>query len=921
MAITPGRPAGRPAPAVRLATVWIVFTLACASIALAQPAAASTPSSSGASPHAAPYQQPPAASAPDLPASSSTPPPEQTGSPMVPPQPAAFAGTGSAAPTGSIGATLAARSPYSDVAPTGVHHDDIRALAADGVFLGTDCSAGRFCPDEPLPRSTLAVWLVRVLEGTDPDPVAATRFADVSADHPHAAYIEHFAQLDITTGCGDGTRYCPDNAVTRAEMAVFLARAFNLPDGPDPGFSDVAPDAWYASAVAKLAASGVTTGCGDGTRYCPDDTVTRAQMASFLQRARTLHLQLLELNVFYCGPSGVYDEAWLQTEVGRLQQHVDGFYRRESGYDASGGTRGTKITFNVGGVLPADILPPGHSWKDQTLDDWHDKSSNQRWSAVREEDRWKDPCVSTAEALTKNHRSVILVNIASGPSYTLGYGAQGTTGPVISLTEARQVGHYGHTQEQFFYYTVAHEIGHAFYDWSHPLEDQDIDQPPTTEQIMSVMSRPTGMHKHSGTVRLDLAPGPNSAYIACYHLAQHNWVELDADGQCQRPDSTAPDEQGGPGDPDDPSGLELRISWGDDVSSRSDCPPDTSCRYLRYEFIGDWPQPPYSTECWHNGSRSDGPFSWSGRPQTGCIYWDGTAQVVINGIRSNEITFAVAGPAETGPQILISWGGDASGRSDCPPDTSCRYLRYEYVGDWPQPPYSTECWHNGSRSDGPFSWSGRPQTGCIYWDGTAQVVINGIRSNEIKYGDPPSSSATTLPAAGLSTTYPDVTDCWGRDPEWDGYQHGQCTSYVAWRLRENGVGENDRAYAGHYGFYNQWRAAPCAAIDRAQVARWGHARQWDDCAERIGIRVDKSPAPGSVLVRNDTALDRRTGQFFGHLAYVEATNPDGSIIISDGNYNGQCGIRTSHTVEKGTGPYQWDYRFIHFEEHATRLAS
>ena len=265
-------------------------------------------------------------------------------------------------------------------------------------------------------------------------------------------------------------------------------------------------------------------------------------------------------------------------------------------------------------------------------------------------------------------------------------------------------------------------------------------------------------------------------------------------------------------------------------------------------------------------------------------------------------------------ELRISWGGDASGRSDCPTNSNCRYLRYEYIGDWPQPPYSAECWHNGRRGYGPFSWSGRPQTGCIYWDGTAQVIINGIRSNEISYGDRPSST-TALPVARLSTTYPEVTDCWTRGHEWDGYQTGQCTSYVAWRLRENGVGENDHAYGGRYGFYNEWRASPCAFVDRAGVARWGHAHQWDDCAEQIGIRVDTSPAPGSVLVRDDLAGG------LGHVAYVEATNPDGSIVISDGNYNGRCGLRTSHRVEKGTGPYQGDYRFIHFEEHAMRLAS
>ena len=615
-------------------------------------------------------------------------------------------------------------------------------------------------------------------------------------------------------------------------MAAFLERAFDLPPGPSAGFDDVAPDHAHQDSINALYVAGVTEGCKTGPlRYCPQQPTTRAQMASLLHRARTLHLKLLELNVFYCGPaSDEHDEAWLQEQVGRLQQHVDGFYRRESGYDASGGIRGTAITFKVGGILPADILPPGHNWEDQTLDDWHDKTSNQRWSAVREKDRWKDPCVSAAEAQTTDHRFVILVNINPGPEFTLGYGALGTDGPAISLTEERQVRHYGRTQEQFFYYTVAHEIGHAFYDWKHPLEDEELDVP-TTEQIMSVMSRTIGMHEHSGTVRLDLAPGPDSAYIACYHLAQHNWVELDADGQCQRLDSTAPDEQGGPDD-EDPSELQLRISWGSDASWRPNCPANEQCRSLEYDLLPD--------------------------------------------------------------------------------------------GEWPSPPFRTECRSKGLQDPPSFVWSGDPDSGCIFWDDdlTAQVVLNGIPSNEINWQDPPTTlPPTALPRAALSTSYPAVTDCWGRGFEWDGYQLGQCTSYVAWRLRENGVGETDHAFAGHYGFYNQWRAAPCAAIDRAQVARWGHAHQWDDCAERIGIKVDKSPAPGSVLVRNDTALDRRTQQFFGHLAYVEATNPDGSIVISDANYNAQCGIRTSHRVEQGTGPYQGDYTFIHFEDHAKRLAS
>ena len=159
----------------------------------------------------------------------------------------------------------------------------VQTLGQDGVFDGTLCDEG-FCPDDTLDRATMAVWTVRVLDGADPAPVTSTRFADVDASHPHAAFIERFADLGITQGCGDGTRFCPDDAVNRAEMAVFLSQAYDLPDGPDPNFSDVPDDAWYAADVARIAASGITQGCG-GTQFCPDQHTTRAQMATFLHRA------------------------------------------------------------------------------------------------------------------------------------------------------------------------------------------------------------------------------------------------------------------------------------------------------------------------------------------------------------------------------------------------------------------------------------------------------------------------------------------------------------------------------------------------------------------------------------------------------------------------------------------------------------
>ena len=186
---------------------------------------------------------------------------------------------------------MAQTAGFSDVPDRTYYSEPVAALDELGVL--TDCeesggSDGRsFCPNHPIDRKTMAVWVVRVLDGEDPDPSKGSRFEDVDRYLPRfwPPFIERMAELGVTTGCDDGTNFCPNDPMTRAQMAVFLTRAFSLPDGPDPAFSDVSDHAWYYDQVAALAASGITGGCGDGTAFCPGDATSRAQMATFLHRA------------------------------------------------------------------------------------------------------------------------------------------------------------------------------------------------------------------------------------------------------------------------------------------------------------------------------------------------------------------------------------------------------------------------------------------------------------------------------------------------------------------------------------------------------------------------------------------------------------------------------------------------------------
>ncbi|MXZ97982.1 MAG: hypothetical protein F4Z23_02955 [Acidimicrobiaceae bacterium] len=177
---------------------------------------------------------------------------------------------------------------YLDV-EGGAHAASINALASDSrnILVGTDCEDGRFCPDDPLPRWVMAVWLVRALDGTNPDPSGESKYADVDPARWWAPYTNRLADLEVTRGClDDPPRYCPDRAVTRGEMASFLARAFELSNGTPGTFSDTAHSP-HANNIDKLAEAGITAGCSQG-RYCPDRRVTRAEMATFLARALKL---------------------------------------------------------------------------------------------------------------------------------------------------------------------------------------------------------------------------------------------------------------------------------------------------------------------------------------------------------------------------------------------------------------------------------------------------------------------------------------------------------------------------------------------------------------------------------------------------------------------------------------------------------
>jgi hypothetical protein len=167
-----------------------------------------------------------------------------------------------------------------------VFEQDIEWLAGEGVTRGCNPPVNdRFCPDDPVTRGQMAAFLGRALGYNF--GAGADLFVDDN-DSIFEVDIDRLGTAGVTRGCNPPTndRFCPADPVTRGQMAAFLVRAFGLTGvGENPFVDD--DGSVFESDIALIAAAGVTRGCNPPTndRFCPDDPVTRGQMAAFLRRA------------------------------------------------------------------------------------------------------------------------------------------------------------------------------------------------------------------------------------------------------------------------------------------------------------------------------------------------------------------------------------------------------------------------------------------------------------------------------------------------------------------------------------------------------------------------------------------------------------------------------------------------------------
>jgi hypothetical protein len=183
---------------------------------------------------------------------------------------------------------------FDDVPKSNPFYRFVETLLHNGVTGG--CTSTSFCPGARTTRAEMAPFVLASATPSDVPPACvpgSELFADVPAASPFCRWVEELARRAVTGGCGGGS-YCPEDPVSRAQMAVFLLRAregpaYTPPACGAPVFLDVPAASPFCPWIEELARRGIAAGCGGGN-YCPDDPVTREQMSAFLTATFALAL-------------------------------------------------------------------------------------------------------------------------------------------------------------------------------------------------------------------------------------------------------------------------------------------------------------------------------------------------------------------------------------------------------------------------------------------------------------------------------------------------------------------------------------------------------------------------------------------------------------------------------------------------------
>jgi len=192
-------------------------------------------------------------------------------------------------PSGVAGATASGRvnagrvltRRFVDTASS-VFVNAIDWLAAEAITEGCNPPQNhRFCAGDTVTRGQMAVFLARAFDLPAP---GTDHFSDDNGTFYEGAANRLF-EAGLTVGCGE-SRYCGEDDISRGEMAAMLARALSLPPTGSDHFDDDNAST-FENAINKVADAGITVGCNppSNNNYCPTSLVNRGQMSAFIKRS------------------------------------------------------------------------------------------------------------------------------------------------------------------------------------------------------------------------------------------------------------------------------------------------------------------------------------------------------------------------------------------------------------------------------------------------------------------------------------------------------------------------------------------------------------------------------------------------------------------------------------------------------------
>ncbi len=187
---------------------------------------------------------------------------------------------------------------FNDVPPSASYFDAANLMFEAGVTTG--CVQGStpqtrsFCPNDNVTREQTAAFIVRAVTGSTTPAIynPTPYFTDVPTTNPFFPHIQKLVDLGITSGCAPGL-FCPTDTIPRWQIAILMVRArlalygASFTTATTPYFEDVPADVEGNGVpfpfIQRAYEEHMTNGCATSPLiYCPDDMVTRGEMASFI---------------------------------------------------------------------------------------------------------------------------------------------------------------------------------------------------------------------------------------------------------------------------------------------------------------------------------------------------------------------------------------------------------------------------------------------------------------------------------------------------------------------------------------------------------------------------------------------------------------------------------------------------------------